>query len=367
MKLKVVQSNLTQALSAVGRIVGSRTTLPVLGNVLLSTDGTRLKLSTTNLEIGINYWVGAKVEKPGAVTVPARLLADYVANLPSETLEISLDKNLLKINAGHFQSAFNTIAADEFPSIPTISKKASLSIDFKTLHDALTQVALVASIDDARPVLSGVYFETSGNKLILAATDSYRLAEKRLDLETKPAAELKVIVPVRTIQELLRANVADDQVVEIMVEENQILFRLGEIELISRLIDGDFPDYQQLIPKEADTVATIGTAEFSNVAKVASLFAQENAGSVSLSVSAKPAGISIKSIASQIGENVSEAEAEVEGEDAEVALNCRYLLDALSVMHDKSLSFAITGKVNPCVLKPAGDKTYVHIIMPLRS
>lgn len=367
MKLSLTQDNLHKALAAVGRVVGSRTSLPVLANVLLTTDANRLRLSTTNLEIGINYWVGAKVEREGSITVPARLLAEYIANLPPETLHLEVEKQILHVSAQHNESHMNGIDAEEFPSIPVVASKLSLKLDAQDLKKALTQVVLVASSDEARPVLGGVYIYSEKDQLILAATDSYRLAEKKLKLAATPKTPIKVIVPARTINELLRMIGDDQEEVEMIMDDNQVLFKIDSIELISRLIDGQFPDYRQLIPKESQASAAIKTSEFIQITKVASLFAQESASSVTVSTDVKAQTLSLRSIASQVGDNVSTVSATLTGDNAEVALNCRYILDALSVVDSEEVSFSITGKVNPCILQPSGESDYLHIIMPLRS
>lgn len=370
MKVSLTQENLHKGLSIVGKIVGNRSTLPVLGNVLISTESNRLRLSTTNLEIGINYWLGAKVEQEGSITVPARLLGDYVATLPNNNIELSVEKSILSLKTTNYQSTINGTSAEEFPSIPKLEKKSPLQLPAQQLKQAISQVITAASIDDARPVLSGVYLYNSPNHLITVATDSYRLAEKKIKLTPKNKSipdDFKIIIPVRTMQEVLRITDDEQDKIELLVEDNQVLFRLANIELVSRLIDGQFPDYRQLIPREAQTQATLKTADLTAVTKTAALFAKENAGSVSLKIDPAAKSLNIRSIASQLGENISHAPAQIKGEGGEVSLNCRYLLEALSVLNQEKLTFSITGKVNPCLLRPEGDDSYLHIIMPLRS
>lgn len=367
MKVSLTQENLHKALASVSRVVGSRTTLPVLANVLLKTDANRLKLSTTNLEMGINYWIGAKVEAEGSLTVPARLLGEYVASLPSDTIQLGVDKQALKITANHYQSVINGIDPEEFPTIPNIVAEPLLTVASDTFRNALSQVVLVASSDDARPVLNGIYLYTEKDELYIVATDSYRLAERKIKLTNPPKDDIKVIVPARTMQELLRMLGDTTSQLEVVVDENQVMFRFESVELISRLIDGQFPNYRQLIPESTPTFFKIDTSEFINIAKVASLFARENAGSVTLTLDTAKSLVRIRSIASQVGENTSEATVETSGEDAEVALNCRYILDALSVVKTPQVTFGVTGKINPCLLRPVGEENYLHVIMPLRS
>ncbi len=367
MKVSATKDNLAKALGAVGRIVGSQATLPVLAHVLVATDGKRLKLSTTNLELGINYWIGAKVDQAGAITVPARLLAEFVGNLPDDTVSLELDKTNLKVTTNHYQSTFNGIEAAEFPSIPSLKKSALFSLPAQDFKAAASVVVLAASTDDTRPVLGGVYLYSEGSNLVIVATDSYRLAEKIIPRQKGQTGQINLIVPARTIQELLRMIGDDSETLEVVVEENQALFKLDNIELISRLIDGQFPDYRSLIPKDSPTVVTVDTAELGNLTKVAGLFAQTGGGSITLEVDNQSSSLRLRSVASQVGENVSDTKAEINGDDAQVALNYRYLGDALSVINSPQIKLAVSGKVNPVVIRPTEDKSYLHIIMPLRS
>lgn len=367
MKASCVKDNLAKALGVVSRLAGSASTLPVLANVLITTDKNRLKLSTTNLEMGINFWVGAKVIKPGAVTVPARLFHDLVANLDAGTINLEVAENNLKISTSHHQANLNGINPEEFPTIPTLKPKTSFSLPSEQLREALGQVVLVASTDDARPVLNGVYLHSEAKKLYFAATDSYRLAEKTLELKNPPADKIAIIVPARTMQELLRISEGESQNVEISLDENQALFKFDNIELISRLIDGQFPNYRELIPKTAISTATLPVPEFASLAKIAGLFSYSNAGSVNVSIDSKQKLLRLRSVASQVGENTSEAKVAVTGEDAEVNLNSRYLNEALGVIDSEKVDFSITGKINPCLLRPSDKQDYLHIIMPLRA
>lgn len=367
MKLSVTKENLTKALTAVSRLVGSHTTLPVLANVLIATDGNRLKLSTTNLELGINYWIGAKVSEKGAITVPARLLNDFVANLPEDTVELSLEKTNLKVSTTKFQSVLNGIEAEEFPSIPSLDQEVTLQIPVKDFKEAVAKTVLVASADDTRPVLNGVYIYHEDKNLIFVATDSYRLAEKVLPQAKTPKTPVSMIVPARTLAELARMASDESGTIDVIVGENQAVFKLESVELVSRLIDGQFPDYRQLIPTSVEATAQIETADFNNLAKVSSLFAYANAGSVTVELKNKDQAVQLQSVASQVGENTAEAPAKVDGEDTKIAINSRYLSDGLSVIDSPTTNFVVTGKVNPCLIRPEGDDSYLHLIMPLRS
>jgi DNA polymerase-3 subunit beta len=368
-RLSLTQENLSRALASVGRVVSSRTSLPVLSNVLLATDGNRLRLSATNLEIGINYWIGSKVEDQGSLTVPARLFAEFVSSLPHGNIELSGLDNVLTVKSPHYESKINGISAEEFPLIPTITSDPVLSLDAGVLREALAQVVIAASADEARPVLAGVYMYVEDENLFLVATDSYRLAEKRLELDGDAPKAFSVIVPARTMQELVRLLGESENQVEMYLDENQVMFRIGDIELVSRLIEGQFPNYRQIVPQHAETSFDIETAEFARITKVASLFARESAGSVKLEIKAG-GEVSIMSSDSEVGGNTSSAECEVNGEDGEISLNARYLTDALSVMKSPRVTFAISGKLSACVLSPAGTdvpEDYIHIVMPLRT
>ncbi len=370
MKLSLTQENLAHALAVVTRAVSSRSSLPVLGNVLITTDAKRLKIAATNLEIGINYWLGCKVEKEGGITVPARLFNEFVTSLPSGNIELSSDGSNLVVTTPHYESTINGIAADEFPLIPEIKTQPALTLPGEDFREALSQVVIAASLDEARPVLAGVYLYIEAGHLVMVATDSYRLAEKKLKLKDKIEDDkLAVIVPARTMQELVRILADTSEQLNIYLGDNQIMFEAGDTQLTSRLIEGQYPNYRQIIPEKDESFIEIATAEFNRITKVAGLFARENSGSVKLEI--KPEGlVSLVSSAPQVGENTSTAECTVSGEGGSISLNVRYLSDVLGVIKSPEVSFAISGKLNPCVLRPAGKNAgqdYLHIIMPLRT
>jgi len=367
-KLSLTQENLSRALATVGRAVSSRSSLPVLSNVLLTAENNRLRLSATNLEIGIHYRIGAKVETEGSVTVPARLFTEFVSSLPGGNLDLQAENNNLSIKTPHYQSHLNGISADEYPLIPTIDGKPILILPASIFKEALQRVVPAASLDETRPILSGVYIYKDDDELVVAATDSYRLAERRIKLKEKAEGEPQFIVPARTINELIRILGDSEGQVEIYLDDNQVMFRVEDVELVSRLIEGQFPNYGQIIPKETITGFEIESSEFSRITKVASLFARENNGSIRLEIKAE-GEVRLISSDSEVGGNVSSAECDALGEDGEIALNARYLADALNSMQADRIQFAISGKLNPCVLRPVGSdsKTYLHIIMPLRT
>jgi DNA polymerase-3 subunit beta len=363
MKLQVTQENLSKALSSVARIANTRNALPILGNVLLKTVDGRLSVSATNLDIAITHYIGSKVAAEGATTVPARLMQDFVSSLPSGVINLELDENKLHINADQYKSTINGVAADDFPVMPAISQGTTWEVPASVLKKGLQQTVLAASADEARPVLTGVYLHSHDNMLYMVATDSYRLAEKAL---IKHGGTVSLLVPASAMQDLLRILGDSDEPVHITHDDQQVLFRVNEVELVSRLIDGAYPDYRKLIPNQFEVTATLSRDDFTNITKVSSLFARESAGSVTIKVDELTKQVSINSIASQLGENTASANAEVTG-TGEVTLNSRYLLDALHVLAGDKVTFQFNGKLDPSLLSDPKTQDYKHIVMPLRS
>ncbi|MEO5627571.1 MAG: DNA polymerase III subunit beta [Candidatus Saccharimonadales bacterium] len=363
MKLQVTQENLNKALANVARIANSRTTLPILSNVLLKTVNNRLSIAATNLDIAITHYVGAKVAQEGSITVPARLMQDFVGSLPSGTITLELEDHKLHVSAGQYQSTINGVSAEDFPVMPAITTGTHWSLQSLALKKGLQQVVLAASSDESRPMLTGVYFHTVKEQLYLASTDSYRLAEKSLAKLKEPA---NLLVPASAMQDLLRVLSDSDDAVEITNDDQQVMFKVNDVELVTRLIEGNYPDYKKLIPASFNTVATVKRSELSNITKVSSLFARESAGSVTFKVDETDQTISIHSIASQLGENTAQAAAQVKG-SGEITLNSRYLMDALGVINGEEVDFCFNGKLEACILKSTTDKDYLHIIMPLKS
>jgi DNA polymerase-3 subunit beta len=363
MKLQVTQENLNKALGSVARIANTRNALPILGNVLLKTVDNRLSVSATNLDIAITHYIGSKVAKEGAITVPARLMQDFIASLPAGIINLELDEAKLHIEAEKYTSTINGVMADDFPVMPAISGGTSWEVPIVVFKKGLQQVVFSASNDETRPVLTGVYLHSYDGSLHMVATDSYRLAEKSL---SKHKGEASLLVPASALQDLLRLLGDTEEAVQITHDEQQMLFKVGEIELVSRLIDGAYPDYRKLIPTTFAVSATLGRDDFTNITKVSSLFARESAGSVTIKVDEVTKQVSINSIASQLGENTASATADIVG-SGEVTLNSRYLLDALHVLSSDKITFQFNGKLDPSLLTSAGKDDYKHIIMPLRS
>ncbi len=363
MKLQVTQENLSKALSTVGRVATNRGTLPVLANVLIKTIDNRVAISATNLDIAITRYIGSKVSDQGAITVPARLVQDFVGSLPSGVIDVKLDDFKLRMKSGSYSSTINGISAEDFPIMPDITDKTSWKLPASTMKEALQQVVVAASSDEARPVLTGVYIHSYQGNLYMVATDSYRLAEKKLG-EAKE--EVSLLVPANAMQDLLRIVSDSSGDVEIVHDDQQVMFTVGEVELVTRLIEGNYPDYRKLIPKGFKTTAKLPKQEFGNITKVASLFARESAGSIVVSADESEKALQVRSVASQLGENTSKADATVSGE-GEITLNSRYLIDVLGVLNGKDVEFCFNGKLEPSLIRDPKQDDYLHVIMPLKS
>ena len=363
MKLQVTQENLNKALTSVARVANSRGTLPILANIILKTTNNRLSIAATNLDIAITHYIGSKISKEGAITVPARLMQDFISSLPAGIIELNLNDNKLNITADQYQSVINGVPAEEFPVMPAISDGQSLKLPAEALKKALQQVVFSASNDETRPVLTGVYLHSLDGSLYMVATDSYRLAEQKI-LSTKQ--DVKLLIPASALQELLRLLNDTDSTVELITDGQQAQFRFGDIELVTRLIEGSYPDYRKLIPKDFTVAATLSRAELLNITKVSSLFARESAGSITIKVDETEQSVSIHSIASQLGENTSSTKGKIAG-SGEITLNSRYLLDGLHALGGDEVNFSFNGKLEPCLLKNPVVNDYAHVIMPLKS
>jgi len=363
MKLQVTQENLNKALGSVSRVANSRGTLPILANVLIKTNNNRLSLSATNLDIAITHYIGAKVNTEGSITVPARLMQDFVNSLPDGVIELDLKETKLHISTEQYQSVVNGIMADDFPSMPAITDGKTWKVAGNVFKKALQQVVFAASADETRPVLTGVLLKTQDGKLNMAATDSYRLAEKEIGTNKE---EVQLLIPASAMHDLLRVLGDSDDEISITHNDQQVLFKVDDIELVTRLIDGKYPDYRKLIPASFATQATLKRADLTNITKVSSLFARESAGSVTLEIDDTKQQVSIRSVASQLGENTATAEAKATGSGS-ITLNSRYLLDALGVLSGEDVVFGFNGKLEPTLLSDPASPDYQHVIMPLKS
>lgn len=366
MKIKVTQEKLSKALNNVSRIAVGKVTLPILNNVLIRVDKKKVSLVTTNLDLAVIDYLPVSDSEDGVITVPAKLLAEFINNLPKgETIELSVKDTKLMISAGKYSSTINGTIADDFPEIPEINKKEAVIYKITTdeLKNSLNQVLIASSNDLTRPALTGVYFNTYNNTLAIAATDGYRLAEKKII--NKVENEVKAIVPSSSLQEVLRSLSDDADEIEIAFNEDLVRFRFGEIEIISKLIDASFPDYQKLIPKDNNISVDLNREELSRITKLAALFSRSVGGSI-VCETKTPDIFSVKSIANEFGENDSELEATVKKE-GKINLNSRFLLDALNALEEKEITFSFSDRIAPILLKNKKDSKYTHIIMPLNS
>lgn len=363
MKLTVTQENLSRALNTVSRIASSRGSLPILSNVYLKTQDNQLYIAATNLDVAISEMIGAKITKEGSITVPARLMQDYVSSLPSGTLTLEVKDAKLSITTEHHKSNINGTPADDFPVMPVIENGASITIPADSFKSALQQVLFTASNDEARPVLTGLYLHTHSGELIAVATDSYRLAEKKIGKESE---EVNLLIPATSLNEVLRVMKDEDGMVALDYDEQQAKISVGSVELVTRLIEGTYPDYRKLLPKDHATKAVTMKSDLQEITKVSSLFAREAAGGVTVEIEDEPQEVSIRSIASQVGENRAVANAQIQG-DAVITLNSRYMLDALSAFDGEEVQINVNGKLDPCLLTDPKNPDYLHIVMPVKS
>jgi DNA polymerase-3 subunit beta len=365
-----MQENLARGLSVVSRAVSTRSTLPVLANVLLKTEDAGLKLTATNLEIGITYWVPGKIESDGATTVPAKLLTDYVNALQGgERVDLELTAGeTLHLRAGRSESHLKGIDADEFPAIQTAGERPTTRIAQNVLRQALEETAFAAASDEARPILTGVLARFEGSTLTLAAADNYRIAVKTIPI-LDAVAETSVVIPARALNELARILADVDEPVDIVLAQarNQILFHLEGVDLVSRLIDGQFPNYQQVLPQSHTTRAVLDREELLRAVRPAALIAHESANIVKLQIEANGnAGITVSANA-EVGDHVGQVEAAVEGDGTTIAFNARYLADVLTNVDAEQFALELNGPLSPGVFRPIGDDQYVHVVMPVRT
>lgn len=386
MKVSCLQENLAKGLSIVGRAVASKSTLPVLSNVLLATDGGRLKLSANNFELGINCWVGAKVEKEGAITIPARLLTEFVNSLPPERIDMQLDEatQTLNLQCARIESNIKGIDAQEFPAITRVSEDdVAIKLETESLRTMIKQVVFAAATDESRPVFTGVLLRFDEDTLTMAAADGFRLSVKATPLNPGVAdtlAELadngrktsSLIIPARALMEFSRISGDQEQPIDLIITKSrrQILFHLQDIELVSQLIEGDFPDYTRIIPKGHTTRSVMDTANFLKAVRISHLFARDSANIVRLEVT--PSGdelmngrITLVATSAELGDNVAELDASIDGGAIEVAFNAKYLIDVLSIIDSPQLALETSTSSSPGVFRPIGDDNFIHVIMPM--
>jgi DNA polymerase-3 subunit beta len=378
MKLSCKREKLSLGLSIVGRMVKQRATLPVLSNVLLSSDKGQLKMVATDLEATISHWIGAKIDEEGAITVPARTLAEYIATSTDETVTLVSEGADVSVKGSRHFATIKGLPAEEFPIIPQVKGGKPIKVKAEKLKNAINCVVMAAAQDETRPVLTGVLLKVKGEKLLLVATDSYRLAEKTISLDG--SAEMssdfsqkgEVIIPQRTLADVARVlssltagESQDETDVEIVAGENQVQFKFGEIEFISRQIEGAFPDYEQIIPKDFVMKCEIDKNEFVEAIKMANIFAREAGNNVKISVS--ESDFLVSAISAQVGNSETHIKAVSKGSSLSVAFNARYLLDALTVMNAERVNFDLSGSLSPGLIYSKDEEGFRYVVMPLRS
>lgn len=379
MRVSVLQENLAKGLAIVARAVATRSTLPVLSNILLETDQSQLKLSAMNMEIGINCWIGAMIEEEGAITVPARLLSDFVNSLPKERIDMELNvrTQTLHLRCARTEANIKGIDASEFPIIPTHRRETGLpatELPPDKFRRMIDQVAFAAATDESRPTLTGVYTRLDGERLRLVATDGFRLAVRATLLEEPAPAAVGVIVPARALTELARilgtVELGEHDGVQVTITEarNQVMFHLPGVDLVSQLIEANFPDYNKIVPTTYNTRVVINTAEFLKAMRLSYLFARDAANIVRLNVvPGDPGKVVLTATSSEMGDNEAEVDALVEGEDVQAAFNAKFMIDVLSVVDTPEVVLEVISASRPGVIRPvgAGEEEYVHVIMPM--
>lgn len=369
MKFTCTQENLVAGLTAVSHIAGKTTTLPILKNLLISAEADGVTLSTTNLEIGMTTKIRGKIEKPGSFTVQARLLHEYLSLLGTGNVEFNLEENDLKVSSKTSQTVLKGLPAEDFPVIPKVQDGTTVVISTAVFKQALGQVVFSVASDDARPELNGVLFHLNANNLILAATDSYRLAEVLIPLNTSKE-EQRLIVPSRSLLELLRILPEDGEVV-LRVGENQISFTVNDTELISRLIEGQFPDYTQIIPEGFTTTLTLNTTTLAKAIRQVSLFCKSGINDVTLLYKENVDGLTLSAANSQVGTSETKLPAEISGGGGDIVFNWRYLLDGVNALHTEEADLQLNNSKSPGLLIPKGTQkngpTYRYLIMPIRQ
>lgn len=358
------RENLLKGLSIVSRMVKQRATLPVLSNIMISTDKGRLKLSATDLEAAVTTWIGAKIDEEGAITVPARVIVDYVGATSDETILITVKETDIGITSEHNKTTIKGLEAGEFPQIPKIKDSGALTIKAVQLKQAILSTSFAAALDETRPVLAGILLKTKNDKLHIVATDSYRLAEYILDCEKAPKP-FEIILPSRTANELARILPSEDLEVTISIGESQVEFGFDDIEFSTRQIEGAFPDYDQIIPKEFNAEIEAAGNEFAEAIKTANVFARDVGGNIKISVGADKAVIN--AIASQVGDTQASFAVTFKGTPMVVAFNAKYILDVLTILEGDRLVFGLTGELNPGLISDKTKTNFKYVVMPLRS
>jgi len=373
MKVTVLQENLARGLSTVSRAVSPRSTLPVLANVLIATDEGRLRLSATNLEMGITCWIGAKIEEEGSTTVPARTLADLVSTMPDPQVSLTLDTRTqtLNVRSGSSTNDIKGIDAQEFPPLPVPDFADAIQINVADFKEMIQQVAFAASTDEARPVLMGVLLKVEKESVIMAAADGFRLSVRTATLSSPAAQPLSAIIPARALSELARIASDGEQMIQMVLPKGrgQVVFRVKDAELVSQLIDGTFPDYQQIIPRSYKSRTLVSTASLLKACKQAEIFAREGSNVVRMNIKnsgeLQPGEVEISAHSEETGSNETIVEATVDGIPLLIAFNVKFLREVLEVIKTPNVAVETSAPNAPGVVKPVGEDGFIHVIMPM--
>jgi DNA polymerase-3 subunit beta len=366
MNVTCTQENFSKGLQLVSRVATTKSSLPVLANILLQTKDGQLKLAATDLEIGVVTTIGAKVATDGAITLPARLLVDFVLNNTDPTLQIGVENGEANIRSERHVATVKGMDASEFPLIPLVTDAQSITLPAKQLRNGLKDVLFAAAVDDARPVLNGICIHLREKLLILAATDSYRLAERRIPLKTAVSADASLLLPVRAAQELTRILPDSDLPVIFQFNANQCSLDVENTQVVSRLIDGTFPDYTQIIPTTATTTVSLDRNELIAAVRMASLFARDASHNIKCTIT-PPTGCTITAMSTTIGQNTATVAAKSTGEAVEIAFNAKYLLDALNALSGSTVRLSLSGTDRAGVFHAEGEDNYLSLVMPLRT
>lgn len=367
------QENFKKGLFIVNRGISKTPSLPILSNIYLKIEESGLKLSTTDLEIGITCFVRGKVKNKNEITIPAKLLTNYVNNLPPSKIQIKIKDKLLNLKCDNYEGNIKGISPEEFPLIPKITGSPVCKIDSKKFKKALFQTIFAVASDDSRPEITGVYMSLSSSELKLASTDSYRMAEKVIPFNkdsffSDKNKKFEIIIPIKILQELNRILSEDDvDLLDILISENQIKFNFNEVELISRLIEGRYPDYVQIIPKNFITEAELDKRDLINTLKTTSLFTKPGVNDIQLEFKPKLKEIEISAQSGQIGSNISKVWAEIKGKAEKINFNYKYLLEGLINIDSPKVFFGINGEAGPAAVKPLNDEKYIYVVMPIRQ
>lgn len=372
MKFTCLQDNLSKGLGIVSRAVSARSTLPVLGNILLATDNAQVRLSATNLELAVTCWIGAKIEDEGSVTLPAKTLVDLVNTLPGEPVSLALTARTqtVNLNCGRIKASIKGIDAQEFPTIPPADLDKSIQLNVEDLRAMITSVIFAAAADETRPILTGVLARLEGNRFVLAASDGFRVAERTAYLSSPVSDPVTAVIPARALAELARIIDPEQPVYMYLPPgRGQVIFHNGTVELVAQLIEGAFPVYQGIMPKSYRTRTVVSTDEFRKACRSSDIIAREAAHTTRLKIKPgeelTPGHVTISATAAETGDNVADLDATIEGDAVEIAFNVKYLVDVLGVIDTPNVALETAGATSPGVIKPVGRDDYVYIVMPM--